>query len=429
MEQLSLLELNNRIKSCIEENFPGSYWVVAEISEIRINQRGHCYLELVEKVNDEILAKIRATIWSYAYRNLSGWFESVTGESLKAGIRILANVQVNFHEIFGLSLNIRDIDPKYTLGERARRRQEILAKLQEDGIAGMNRELPLPLVPQNVAVIASPTSAGYQDFMEQLGKNPFGFHFNVTLFQAVMQGKEAEGSIINAMLAVNDRIHLFDVLVIIRGGGASLDLDCFDSYDLACHVAQFPLPVITGIGHERDETIIDLVANTKLKTPTAVAEFLIAGCRQFDEKIEELFAFIADHAKRTIREEIHLLEETGSKIRFLSRARFDRNTYTLNQFRERLKYTARNRIGDMNSRIHKCRFSLNVTTQHIISRHSTWLEHTGMRLELLNPEKILKKGFSITRFNNRIIHKIEILEPGDIIETEFSTGKIQSKIF
>jgi exodeoxyribonuclease VII large subunit len=218
------------------------------------------------------------------------------------------------------------------------------------------------------------------------------------------------------------------VLVIIRGGGASLDLDCFDSYDLACHAAQFPLPVITGIGHERDETIIDLVANTKLKTPTAVAEFLIAGCRQFDEKIEELFVYIADHAKQTIREEIHLLEDTGSKIRFLSRARCDRNVYTLNQLLDRLGYAVRNKIGEINSRIGRCQFILNVSAKNIVSRHRTWLDHTERSLELVDPQKILNKGYSITRFNNRIIREPGGLNQEDVIETEFSTGKIRSKI-
>ncbi|MBR9998804.1 MAG: exodeoxyribonuclease VII large subunit [Cyclobacteriaceae bacterium] len=428
MDQLSLLELNNLIKRCIEENLSGSYWIVAEISELRVHQRGHCYLELVEKDGDEILAKMKATIWSYAYRNLSGWFEGITGETLKPGLKILANVQVNFHQVFGISLNIRDIDPKYTIGERARRRQEILRKLQQDGTADMNRELPLPLVPQRIAVIASPTSAGYQDFMEQLGKNPFNYHFKVELYQALMQGKDAEKSIIRAMLAVNESLNEFDVLVIIRGGGANLDLDCFDSYDLASHVAQFPLPVITGIGHERDETITDLVANTKLKTPTAVAEFLIGGCRQFDEKIEELFAYIADQAKRVVKEEIHMLEDTGRKIRFLCRARYDKSFFQMNRLSERLKYTTRNRIQEMTSRIGKSQFSLHISIQNILSRQKTRMDHIEAKLTLLDPGTILNRGFSITRLNNRIIKDADRLHPEDIIETEFSTGKIRSKI-
>lgn len=428
MDQLSLIELNNLIKNCIEENFSTSYWIVAEISELRVNQRGHCYLELVEKDDDEILAKMRATIWSYAYRNLSVWFEAITGESLKPGIKILANVLVNFHEVFGLSLNIRDIDPKYTIGERARRRQEILEKLQKDGIAEMNKDLSLPLVPQRIALIASPTSAGYQDFIQQLAHNPFGYQFHVVLFQAIMQGKQADLSIIQAMLEVNESLNEFDLLAIIRGGGASLDLECFDSYDLASHVAQFPLPVITGIGHERDETITDLVANTKLKTPTAVAEFLISGCRQYDEKIEELFAYIAEYAKKALKEENYLLEDTSHKIRFLTLARFDKNVYGLNQIKEKFKYVIQNKIEQLTSQIEKNQYGLGTMIRNILSNQKNRMDNLSSKLMLLKPEMILSRGFSITRINNHVIKNASQIKPDDIVETEFFKGKVKSKI-
>lgn len=428
MEHLSLSELNRRIRDCIEKNFAATYWMVAEISELRVNQRGHCYLELVEKEGDEILAKTRATIWSYAYRNISGWFESITGDSLRPGIKILANVTVNFHEVFGLSLNIKDIDPKYTIGERAKRRQEILDKLQKDGIADMNKELPLPLVPQRIAVIASATSAGYQDFIEQLGVNPFGYRFRVELFQAVMQGKEAERSIIQAMLAVNQSLDEFDLLVIIRGGGATLDLDCFDSYELASHVAQFPLPVVTGIGHERDETITDLVANTKLKTPTAVAEFIISGCRRYDEKMEELFNYIADYAKQRLKEEAYLLDDIRQKISFLALGRMDKNFYGLQQMKEKFNYATRNKIEQMMARINKCENNLLHTIRHLISHQKNHLDHLGSKLNLLDPESILRRGFSITRLNGHVIRDASRLNKEDTIDTEFSTGKVKSKI-
>ncbi len=428
MDQLSLSELNRLIRNCIEENFSTSYWIVAEISEMRVNQKGHCYLELVEKEGDEMLAKMRATIWSYTYRNLSGWFESLTGDTLRPGIKILANVLVGFHEVFGLSLNIRDIDPQYTIGERARRRQEILEKLKKDGIAEMNKELPLPLVPQRIAVIGSPTSAGYQDFIQHLGNNSFGYRFRVELFQAMMQGKEAEHSIIQAMLDVNNKLTEFDLLVIIRGGGATLDLDCFDSYELASHVAQFPLPVVTGIGHERDETIADLVANTKLKTPTAVAEFIITGCRQFDENIEELFAYIADYAKRTIKEESYLLDETRQKIRFLIRAGFDKNLFGLQQMKEKFNYVVHYKIEQMISMIDKNQNSLQNSIRNILIHQKNRLDHLGSNLRLLNPEIILGRGFSITRLNGQVIKDASKLSSEDTIETEFFKGKTRSKI-
>lgn len=428
MDQLSLRELNERIRNCIEEKFSISFWIVAEISELRVNQRGHCYLELVEKEGDEILAKSRATIWSYAYRNLSGWFESITGDSLRPGIKILANVLVSFHEVFGLSLNIRDIDPKYTIGERAKRRQEILEKLQKDGIAEMNKELPLPLVPQRIAVIASSTSAGYQDFIQQLGSNPFGYRFRIELFQAMMQGKEAERSIIQAMLAVNSNLDEFDLLVIIRGGGATLDLDCFDSYELASHVAQFPLPVVTGIGHERDETITDLVANTKLKTPTAVAEFIISGCRRYDENIEELFVYIADYVKQRLKEEDYLLEDIRQKVRFLVLARVDKYLYGLQQMIEKFNYSVQYKMEQMIGRIDKNENNLLHTIRHLINRQKNLLDHLASKLNLLDPGSILRRGFSITRLKGQVVSNASRLNKDETIETEFYKGKVKSKI-
>jgi exodeoxyribonuclease VII large subunit len=279
MEHLSLYELNKKISEALANNLEPSYWVVAEIGQIQTNRKGHCYLELVEKEDDQIKAKTRATIWSYTYRNLSTWFEGITGQSLKAGMKILFNATIQYHEIYGFSLNIRDIDAQYTLGERAKKRQEIIERLREDGVFEMNKELRLPTVPQNIAVISSETAAGFGDFMDQIVGNDYGYEVEIELFNAVMQGEEAASSIIDAMHQVFENIGNYDLLVIIRGGGATLDLDCFDNYDLGSHVAQFPIPVITGIGHERDETITDMVAHTKMKTPTAVAEFIISGFR------------------------------------------------------------------------------------------------------------------------------------------------------
>ncbi len=428
MDHLSLKELTGLIKTCIEKNLSSSYWVAAEISEIRINQKGHCYLELVEKENDEILAKIRATIWSYTYRNLSGWFETLTGESLKPGIKILSNVLISYHEIFGLSLNIRDIDPNYTLGERARRRQEIIAKLKEDGIFEMNRELPLPLVPQNVAIIASPTSAGYQDFVDHLRFNSYNYRFRFSLFQAIMQGKEAEKSIINALLEVNKTIKDHDVLVIIRGGGATLDLDCFDTYDLASYIAQFPLPVITGIGHERDETITDLVANTKLKTPTAVAEFLISGCRQFDERIEQHFLQIAEYAKRILKDRSYILEETNQKIHYLSKNHFNTLLFNLKQTQQRLTHAVISKLNRIGSGLENNQYQIKKTVKNVLAQHEKLLLHLESKMTLINPQSILRRGFSITRLNKKAIDNSKKLKINDMIETEFYKGKIKSKI-
>jgi len=266
VNKLTLSELNERIRDALLEAFPGMVWVIAEVSELKENRSGHCYLELVEKEGNEIVARSRATIWSYTYRMLKPYFETTTGQLFTQGIKILVQASVEYHPAYGLSLNIKDIDPTYTVGDMALQRKEIIDRLQKEGVFDMNRELNLPLVPQKIAVISSATAAGYQDFMNQLESNEYGFVFYTRLFEAFMQGAEAVPSIIRALERIFQYEDFFDAVVIIRGGGATADLSSFDNYELAINITQFPLPVITGIGHEKDDTIIDLVAHTRLKT-------------------------------------------------------------------------------------------------------------------------------------------------------------------
>lgn len=248
MQELSLSELNLQIKKTLEEQLAASYWVVAEIAQIQVNHSGHCYLELVQKEDGQVVAKARATIWAYSYRNISAWFEKITGSDLQSGMRILANTKVTYHEVYGLSLNIKDIDPSFTLGEREKARQEVIQKLEADGIMEMNQNLELPIVPQNIAIISSETAAGYGDFINQIDNNSFGFNIHHKLYPASMQGDQAPESIINALHQIIEDESI-ELVVIIRGGGSQLDLDCFDDYDLCSHIAQFPLPILTGIGH------------------------------------------------------------------------------------------------------------------------------------------------------------------------------------
>jgi len=280
MDHLSLLELNKLIQDTLKNNLEPSYWIVAEIGELKVNQKGHCYLELLQNEESKVIARVRATIWSNTYRNLSTWFQGITGQPLAEGMKILANIKISFHELYGFSLNIQDIDASYTIGEKEKIRQEVINQLVNDGVFEMNKELTLPLVPQKVAVISSPTAAGYGDFMQHIDENPYAYRVNTKLYEAIMQGSEAPASIIQALHNVNE-IGVYDLVVLIRGGGSQLDLACFDNYELCSHLAQFPLPVLTGIGHERDDTIADMVAHTKLKTPTAVAEFILQGLAAF----------------------------------------------------------------------------------------------------------------------------------------------------
>lgn len=394
MANISLLELNTLIQSTLDSNLQPSYWVVAEISDLRENQRGHCYLELIEKNEDEVMARIRANIWAYHYRNLAPWFASMAGQPLKAGMKVLVNCQVQFHPMYGLSLNIRDIDPAFTLGERARRRQEVINKLREEGLLNQNKDLSLPEVPKHIAVISSPTAAGYEDFMDQLVNNTYGYQFEVTLFKAIMQGEEATQSIINEMENVAQK-EQFDVLVIIRGGGSQVDLDCFNSYDLAAAIASFPQPVLTGIGHDRDETIADIVAHTMLKTPTAVSEFLISGMIAFEQKLLEFL----------------------KTLNFITTERLSRQNQVILNYANRIKSATQrlllNRDYDLKSKLEKLRNS----AARVIANQDAHLVNMNTKISVLDPDKTLQRGYTLTTLNSRIISNFGDLQVDDQIET------------
>ncbi len=310
-ERLSLSELNGQVKKVLSANFTAPVWVIGEISEMSVNASGHCYLTLIEKGSSEerIVAQARATIWSYTFRMLRPYFETTTGQQLTEGITVLLQVSVEFHEMYGFSLNVRNIDPTYTMGDQARKRREIIQRLTDEGVLTMNKELELPLVPQKIAIISSASAAGYEDFMQQLQRNPKGFQFYTQLFPAVMQGNQAEQSIVEALDRIYPFEHFFDVVVIIRGGGSQVDLSCFDNYNVAYHVTQFPLPVLTGIGHEKDDSIVDLVAHTRLKTPTAVAEFILDGVNAFAERLDLLEQEGTELVENRLEEEKNRLED------------------------------------------------------------------------------------------------------------------------
>ncbi len=428
MNHFSLSELNRKIRDCLEANLNASYWVIAEVSELKVNQKGHCYLELVEKDGDNILAKSRATIWSYTYRNLSLWFESMTGEALRPGMKILSNVNVGFHEVYGLSLNIKDIDAGFTIGERALRRQEIMKKLVEDGVADMNKELPLPLVPQRIAVISAPTAAGYQDFTDQLNNNEYNFNFSIKLFPALMQGKEAVPSILGALHSVFRNADDYDLVVIIRGGGAVTDLDCFDNYDVAGHVAQFPLPVITGIGHEKDETIMDLVAHTHLKTPTAVAEFIISGTRQFEETLDETLVSLDDIVSEILDNENSVINEIAGNLGRQSRTLLNLLTTNHKLITNRFYITSKNTVEKMNTYLLQSERATKQLVRNRLSQENETLRRIDGNLNLVNINSIMKRGFSIVRNNGHLVIDSGTLNSGDLISIEFYKGKADSII-
>ena len=426
MEHISLFELNGIIRETLEQKLEASYWVVAEIAELRQNQKGHCYLEFVEKEDELILAKSRATIWSYAYRKLSAWFESITGQPLQQGMKILAKVQVQYHEIYGMSLNVKDIDPNFTIGERARKRQEVLKKLEEDGILEMNKQLPLPTVPQKLAIISSPTAAGYEDFMNHLAKNSFGYSLRTELFPASMQGAEAPKAIVEALHKIFEQETEFDLVLLIRGGGAQLDLDSFDNYQLASHLAQFPLPIVTGIGHERDETIADLVAHTKMKTPTAAAEFIISGIRTYEESLEEAFARIYELGGHKMAVENQTIESLVQRFVLTSKSILNREEIQLDNHKTNLIATSRRFLAGQNDTLGEVNKSLKNNSEAYLVRCKNEIEHLDKTVHLLDPKKVLSRGYSITVVNGKPIKSVMNVKKGDKLVTETSNGKIKS---
>ncbi|MGC2063471.1 MAG: exodeoxyribonuclease VII large subunit [Thermodesulfovibrionales bacterium] len=424
----SLSELNAAVRETLELTFPDAVWVIAEIAEARSNPKGHCYLELVEKRDNTIIAQIKANAWSYTYRSIAPRFEKATGERLRAGMQVLLSVNVTFHEVYGLSLNIRDIDPTYSLGEMARRKRETIERLKKEGLTDLNKSLPLPLVPQRIAVISSSTAAGYGDFINHLATNPNGYRIYHALFQAILQGQEAEASILASLAGIRKKIAGFDAVVIIRGGGSQLDLSCFDSYSLAAEVARFPIPVITGIGHERDDTVIDIVAHTKMKTPTAVAEFLLSGMRDFEDRVVSAQRRLTELARGMLRDEGHRLKIMAQHITYLLTKRFHAEHKRLNTVTHGLKQETGTVIN-----MNRNRLSLNMTRlgsglRGSLQTQQSRLKHLEQAVRHLDPVNVLRRGYSITYHRNRAAKDTEDINKGDVITTRLYNGSIKSTV-
>ena len=408
MEALTLLELNGRVKSTLQFEMPDAYWVQAEISSISPSGQGHCYLELVQKdaTGRNFLAKAKANIWRGTWLKLKPYFEAQTGETLKVGMKVLLQVTVTFHEVYGYSLVVQDIDPTYTMGDMARRRKEILEQLEKDGVIGLNRELEIPALPQRIAVISSATAAGWGDFRDQLSKNIYGFQFYVKLFPAAMQGDDVERSVISALNAVAMRRDDFDVVIIIRGGGAVSELSCFDSYNLAFNIANFPLPVITGIGHERDDTVADVVAHTKVKTPTAAAEFIINKVFDTASELENLTRRMSDSIAERMNDEKVRIERMSQKLPSLFAVLKTRQEQILETMWIKTANGVRNMLT---AQAHK-------------------LEIVEKSLAAADPQVILKRGYSLTRLNGRVVKGASDLKKGDRLTTVFADGSVESEI-
>lgn len=383
MTSLSLSELCALLDEQLQQSFPDTYWVRAEIAQL--TDRGHCYLELAEKADNGLFAaKMRATCWSGTWQLISAYFQQETGKRPEPGMQVLVEVSVEFHPVYGLSLNIRNIDPSFTLGDLARQRQLTLQQLEKDGVLEMNKSLPLPTVIRRIAVISAQAAAGYGDFCHQLTGNPYNLRFTTQLFPAVMQGETAARSIIAALNAIADSADDFDCVAIIRGGGATTDLTCFDTYELASHCAQFPLPVFSGIGHTRDISIVDLVVHSSLKTPTAVAEALI------------------DHnARQLVR---------------------------IDELRQRLARVATQMVAVRRQQIEQWRLTLQYTIANTLQKERNKLQMFSQAVALHSPEQIFRKGYSLTLHNGKPVRRAEDIPAGTTITTVLADGELTSVV-
>lgn len=383
---LTLYALNKLVRNAVNEALPMRYWVTGELSEVRETTQGHCYIELVQR-NEEsgsVVAKARGTIWARVYSLLSPYFLEQTGQRFAAGIKVLLQVTVDFHELYGFALDVCDIEPAFTIGEAARRKKQILNRLEQEGVINLNKELSFPLLPQRIAVVSSSFAAGYGDFCDQLANNPYGFVFYPYLFSAPMQGDKVESGVIEALDRIARNIDMWDVVVIIRGGGATSDLSCFDTYDLANNCAQFPIPIITGIGHQRDDTVLDVVAHTRAKTPTAAAELLVHCMAVQAARIDNARVGIVDGV--------------------------------------------RNAIALSHRRLHSAVRNLPVVTALFMQGQQHKLDMWQQQIESASPKRILAMGYTITTCNGKIVRSQNDVKKGDVVVTQLADGEFESMV-
>jgi exodeoxyribonuclease VII large subunit len=435
--RITLLELNRLVREVIESEIPNEYWVEAELSECR-ESRGHCYMELIQKDEHSAtpVAKASAKCWASKWMLIRPYFERTTGQRLHAGMKVLLRVYAQFHEAYGFSWIVTDIDPTYTLGDMARKRQEIIHQLKEEGVFDLQKELPLPLFCQHIAVISSETAAGYGDFCNQLADNPYGFQFRTQLFPAIMQGEGTEQSIIAALERIYSSIPLlqeglgevFDCVVIIRGGGATSDMSGFDTLALAENVANFPIPIITGIGHDRDESILDMVSHTRVKTPTAAAAFLISHLKEVLDALNDSQRRIANYCGSklsTLNAQLSMLQAALPRLFPAIKAREEQRIEALSN---RMMSGIQQRILSLQARISMTEQKLPLMALQKLTTEKHRLEMIEEKIKMLDPALLLKRGYSITLFNGKTVRDPMTLKPGDEIETRVEKGTIKSII-
>ena len=426
---MTLLELNGLVRSVIEGTLSGEYWVEAELAEAR-ESRGHCYMELIQKDPRSAtpVARAQAKCWRQTWAVVRPYFERATGQTLHAGLQVMLRVYAQFHEAYGFSWIVTDIDPTYTLGDMARKRLEIIRRLKEEGVFDLNKELPLPLFTQRIAVVSSATAAGYGDFCAQLAANEYGYRFTTRLFEAVMQGEKVEQSVIAALNRINAEADSFDCVVIIRGGGATSDMSGFDTLALAENVANFPLPVITGIGHDRDESVLDMVSHTRVKTPTAAAALLVGRLRTVDEQIDALRQRLARAVTATLIAEGRRVWHIAERIPTLFAVMKTRRTARIDLLATRINAAAMRQVAAARQRTEAAAQAAWPAAARAVEAQRHRLQLLTQRAAALDPTLLLRRGYSITTIGGRALRNAADVKAGDVIETRLEEGTIKSTV-
>ena len=426
---LSLSQLQERIKTALSSNFDMPLWITAEISEIKINSRsGHCYLQLVEKGgrNGVPQAQASAVIWAAQFGMLASFFHGATGQSLEVGMRILVNVRVTYHELYGLSLNIIDIDPLYTLGDLEQQRLQTIERLKEDGVFDLNRESVSPEPFQRIALISSSQAAGYRDFMKEIQASPY--RFEIQLFEAVMQGHGAENSIIAALDQIVENLQDFDAVVIVRGGGSRSDLSFLDSYLLSFHIAQFPLPVVAGLGHDKDTSVVDLVAAFSLKTPTAAAMFLSERAAAVDAGLQTLSDDMLAAVNRIMSGQRSRIQLFSTLLRERLESSKIRLNMRLDSFAAQIDKASRMCVLNHLNRLENTRSALRMTAGRVLQSETLRLDHYGEMLSAGDPLKLLARGYAIVRSGGKTVTNADELSDGDILNITLNRGTVTAKV-
>ncbi len=423
---------------------------MAEINSLNVNKNGHCYLELVEKSENsaKIIAKSRAIIWAYQYNIIRSYFEQTTGKKLESGLKVLLKALPQFHEIYSFSLIITDINPDFTLGDMALQRQKIIRQLQDEGIFELNKENQLSRLPKTIALISSSTAAGYGDFINHINNNPYGYKISIILYNAIMQGEACAASIIEQLEHIYEELDRYDAVLIMRGGGSKSNLSCFDDYELALNICHFPLPVIAGIGHERDQSIVDMVVHTSLKTPTAVADFLLSLYLDADSLIET-------YRQQLTRLSENILASNSQKLSKLNQAFFRQVYERLNTEKSILQSKEQKLRKQLNTQLNYANSNLDFKSKrllqlsnNIIDKEKTQLNSSletlkksaitllltqekkiiqkEKNLSLLNPENLLKRGYSILSKNGEIVHSLDEISIGDELINRIASGELKS---